>query len=1024
MKANKFIRVFFVLLCLAGTFEAQAILQKGVTYRYNGKNPRTPIGGVYIKAAIAANNDVSNDTTGVFVLALDKLRMGDKIGTVRVVKSGMMVFNKDAVDEWAVRKEPLSLILCDADEFQRQKDNLIAIGRSQAKKKYDSQIAELEREKQAQQILIDDYAEKLDSLYQNYQNALKHMDEYADVFARIDASEVDTVSQRAIELFNNGKIDEAILLLEQNDLMSKLDDALRTKSNAQELRTAADKAEALADKDIENITRNIHVQISAYKMSCQWDKAGELLKSLADKLNTPEAIWDYGEFCGNQKDYNTAETYIKKAIQTLDKEPNKESTEYLDCLAKYNNGLGALYTWTQRLSEAEDALILALRIRGQLVETNPTFEKKYATVQMNLANLYCLSNRFTEAEEMYKSSLEIYSKYVKENPNEFEPEIAMAQMNYALFCQDESQRFEESESLFKSSLEITERLSKSNPQKYEPDLAITLYNLGNLYYMTYRYNESEMCHKAALEIRERLSKSNPDAHLIDLSTSLTHLANVYAEQNRFDESEKLYLKSLGICQQLANKNPNAFETSLAITLNQIACFYYSTNQYAKSVEMFKATLEIRERQAIRNPSAYERDLASALMNLASVYSDINRHSESEELYQKALLIYKRLAAKHPNVYTAKIALLQCNLAILYSQTSQYSKSEEMYKATLEIYQELNKTNKGSYLPELAMTKMNLAILYKNTERYSESADLYESALIIYRKLAESNPSAFNSNVAKCLLNAGFLYSTMGKTQEAEEKFQEAISIYSGMEESTRAAYKADIARAQYGLADLLYSEKRYIESEKAYQEALSIFKEVAVSNPIMYSLVALCQISIAPIYRKAKQYSEGIEIYKAAIETYKYLYQAAPNSFDLYYASTQMELATLYLEAKRNNESEDVYNGAIKLYQDFINANPDNSATYLEQMSYYSNLVGKFAEGEKYALESLKIDSTTTGTYKDLAAALLLQGKFDEAAKIYRDYKATLKNSFISDLDEMEQIGVIPEERKQDALKIREILGE
>ena len=164
-------------------------------------------------------------------------------------------------------------------------------------------------------------------------------------------------------------------------------------------------------------------------------------------------------------------------------------------------------------------------------------------------------------------------------------------------------------------------------------------------------------------------------------------------------------------------------------------------------------------------------------------------------------------------------------------------------------------------------------------------------------------------------------------------------------------------------------------------------------------------------------------MYNAAIETYKHLYQSAPNSFDSHYARTQMRLATLYLEAKRNNESEDAYNGAIKLYQDYINANPDNSATYLEQMSYYSNLVGKFDEGEKYALEALKNDSTATDTYKDLAAALLLQGKFDEAVKIYSDYKTDLKESFISDLDEMEQIGVIPEERKQDVLRIREILG-
>ena len=39
--------ILLFLMCLA--IPAQTINQKGVTYRYNGKNKRTPIGGVYIR---------------------------------------------------------------------------------------------------------------------------------------------------------------------------------------------------------------------------------------------------------------------------------------------------------------------------------------------------------------------------------------------------------------------------------------------------------------------------------------------------------------------------------------------------------------------------------------------------------------------------------------------------------------------------------------------------------------------------------------------------------------------------------------------------------------------------------------------------------------------------------------------------------------------------------------------------------------------------------------------------------------
>jgi len=62
---------------------------------------------------------------------------------------------------------------------------------------------------------------------------------------------VDTLAQRAIELFNQGMLDEAIRLFEQGNYMKKLDHALTVKKQAEELRQKADSAEMLANKDIE-----------------------------------------------------------------------------------------------------------------------------------------------------------------------------------------------------------------------------------------------------------------------------------------------------------------------------------------------------------------------------------------------------------------------------------------------------------------------------------------------------------------------------------------------------------------------------------------------------------------------------------------------------------------------------------------------------------------------------------------------------------------------------------------------------
>ena len=425
--------VVFMLVALCG--QSQTINQKGVTYRYNGKNKRTPIGGVYIKAVTANNGEVSNEKTGAFELTLNNLRMGSRIGNVRVTKQGMMVFNQQAVDEWSVRKDPLCLILCDANEFQKQKKNLIAIGEQQAKKKYDKKLAELERQNNAKQLKIDEYYNQLDSLEKEYQNALKHMDEYADVFARIDESEADTVTQRAIELFHRGEIEESLRLLEGQHYMEKIGKALRTIHQADAMISTAEQAKSLAEQDKEKYIEGVKTQIAGYKLQNEWDKAAALLKGLADTLQTKEAIGEYAYFALKQKMYKEAETYCLKYKEILER----------------------------------------------LAQSNPqAYEPDLASSYNNLANLYSNTQRFTESEAMYKQALAIHERLAQSNPQAYEPDLAWSYNSLAALYGD-TQRFSESEEMFKQALAICKRLAQSNPQAYEPDLAMSYHNLANIY---------------------------------------------------------------------------------------------------------------------------------------------------------------------------------------------------------------------------------------------------------------------------------------------------------------------------------------------------------------------------------------------------------------------------------------------------------------------------------------------------------------------------------------------------------------
>ena len=487
----KLLLSFITTLLLIISAQAQTITQKGITYRYNGKKPRSSIGGVYIKPVSADNGVVSDEANGTFVMSLKNLQMGSRIGSVRVTKQGMMVFNQQAVEEWSVRKDPLCLILCDANEFQKQKKRLIAIGERQAKKKYDIKLAELKEMNEAQKLKIDDYYNKLDSLEKEYQNALKHMDEYADVFARIDESEIDTLAQHAIELFNNGDIEESISMFEKGNYMKKLDDALKIKAQAKELRQVADSVEILADRDINDYLRTINAQIAAYKLNNNFVKIGELLKGLADKINDAKSIWNYAYFCQDHIKYDEAEHY------------------YL----KYK----------------------------ELIENTKANEHQLANLYNNLAILYKETLRFRKSEDMYKEATEIYERLYKNDPQQYQKRLAYVYYWYGM-SKYQNNKLHELVIPFERSLQLIKDVKED---KTDTLLYIkTLSNLVDFNALDKNYANAYKYNKELLPLLKDQYNKNTESWALDYLCKLIVQSSLSNRFGKFIDGEKYALEAI------------------------------------------------------------------------------------------------------------------------------------------------------------------------------------------------------------------------------------------------------------------------------------------------------------------------------------------------------------------------------------------------------------------------------------------------------------------------------------------------
>ena len=242
-------------------------------------------------------------------------------------------------------------------------------------------------------------------------------------------------------------------------------------------------------------------------------------------------------------------------------------------------------------------------------------------------------------------------------------------------------------------------------------------------------------------------------------------------------------------------------------------------------------------------------------------------------------------------------------------------------------------------------------------------------------------------------------------------------------------YLNKLSGCQQDLGILYSNIQRFAESEAMYKSALEICVRLAKANPDAYEPnLARTQMNLANLYNVTQRFAESEAMYKSALDVYERLAKANPVAYEPDLAMTQMNLGSLYLNTQRLAESEPMYKSALGVFERLAKANPDAYEPYLANTKVLLVLVymstQRFAESESMCISALKINPNIHFAYTNLAAALLFQGKVEEAEKIYRQYKAELKDEFLLDFAEFERAGVIPEERKADVEHIKAMLNE
>ena len=545
--------------------------------------------------------------------------------------------------------------------------------------------------------------------------------------------------------------------------------------------------------------------------------------------------------------------------------------------------------------------------------------------------------------------------------------------------------------LFDLALSINKLIGSGTPVSERKRLAIEMFERGNSKGVVEILNEKDIAADAAQackEIEQGKLLVDSGRSLIEAGLQKTRslaeeyvlrakaLMTDYAEPRRFELACHAYEQGIELTRA------NLSEEELAKSLFEYGCFLQTNKRYDLAEVRYRENLDICQRLAAISPYAYEPDLATTQNNLGLLYSDTQCYGESEEMYLSAVEIYQRLSVVDPRVYDPDLARTRNNLGNLYRDTQRYGESEEMYLSAVEIYQRLSVANPQVYDPDLARTRNNLGCLYDNTQRYKESEEMYLSVLTVYQRLTIANPQVYELDLARAQNNLGNLYRDTQRYKESEEMYLSALEIYRRLAAANPQVYEPDLAETQNDLGILYSDTRRYEESEEMYLSAMEIRRRLAVANPQVYEP-------------------------------------------DL--ADTQYNLGCLYYNIQRYEDSEEMYLSALEVYQRLTAVNPQVYEPYLvracNNLSFLFLAQGNFEEAERYAREGSKYDFTHHTIYTNLAASLLLQGRYAEAEEIYLRYKEELKEDFLSDFEDFYRRGIIPPEREDDVERIKKLLS-
>ena len=461
-----------------------------------------------------------------------------------------------------------------------------------------------------------------------------------------------------------------------------------------------------------------------------------------------------------------------------------------------------------------------------------------------------------------------------------------------------------------------------------------------------------------------------------------------------------------------NEQYKQLKEDIANANNEIATLRSINNNALESVILSKVVERNKKQEKL---DELERDLFNQALYIAQIMSHDKPISERK---RRAIELFQEGRNRE-----AAAVLNEDEIAADCQRAGEDMERGRLLMQSGEKIIENAKEKIRSLIEEYIIRAKSLMADQDNPNRLQQACWAYEKAI------AEATNYLDEKEYVVHLFSYAYFLNEERQYNLALEPYTHALKIYRSLNEVNPEAYLPDLATTLNNLAILQYDLHQYDKAEENYTEALNIRRDLANVNPETYlPNVATTLNNLAVLQYNLHQYDKAEENYTEALRIYRDLANVNPEAYLPDVATTLNNLANLQSDLHQYDKAEENYTEALRIYRDLAEVNPDayriHYAIVLGCISYMYILKREFIKAELCARDGIRVDSTQTFIYSNLASSLLMQGKYDEAERLYLLYKNELRDAFLDDFIKFEEIGIIPEEYREDVEKIKRILNE